>query len=63
MIKAGNADWEFQFTEEDDGRIRGKCLRKSLLRYLWDPIKEVIIGIGKTILNAITGRVLPQIGF
>ena len=63
VIKSGNGDWEFYFSEEDDGKIRGKCFRKgSLLRYLWDPIKETIIGLGKTLLQAISGRALAYIG-
>lgn len=63
VIKAGNADWEFYFSEEDDGKIRGKCVRKgSWLRYVWDPIKETVISFGKTVLNAISSRAAKQIG-
>lgn len=37
VIKAGGGDWEFYFTEESDGEIRGHCVRiGSFCRWAWD---------------------------
>ena len=67
VIKAGNGDWEFLFTQEDDGRIHGKCCRKgSHWRYVWDQAREVIVPILNTarqvIQNDWTPKLLQLIG-
>ena len=41
-IKAGNGDWEFYFTQENDGEIYGRCVRKPTLHYIWDGVKRVV---------------------
>lgn len=62
VIKAGDGDWEFYFAMKDDGKIRGECVRKGeLWRYIWDPVREFVTGLGKTVRNAIEGRVRKKL--
>ena len=42
IIKAGNGDWEFYFTQDDDGGIYGRCVREPTLRYIRDGVKKVV---------------------
>ena len=46
LIQAGNGDWEFYFAEEADGQIYGRCVRKPLVRYMWDGFKSAVCRIG-----------------
>lgn len=57
LIKAGNGDWEFYFSEDEYGDIWGRCVRQPLRRYLWDGVKSVVRCIGSAI-----GRYLPIFG-
>lgn len=58
LIKAGNGDWEFYFSEDEyGGDIWGRCVRKPLRRYLWDGVKSVVRCIGSAI-----GQYLPIVG-
>ncbi|XP_078379076.1 uncharacterized protein LOC144662190 [Oculina patagonica] len=41
-IKAGKGDWEFYFSQDNDGNICGRCVRKPALRYIWDEVKKVV---------------------
>ncbi len=45
MIQAGNGDWEFVFTQEQDGNIYGRCVRQPVLRYMWDAFRSVVVRI------------------
>lgn len=54
VIKAGNGDWEFYFSQEADGKVRGHCVRKgSLWRYLWDGVGGFIATYGGPVLSTI----------
>lgn len=46
VIQAGNGDWEYYFSEECNGEIYGRCVRKPLSRYIWDGFKSVVRRIG-----------------
>ncbi|KAL9965880.1 hypothetical protein ACROYT_G029734 [Oculina patagonica] len=46
LIQAGDGDWEFFFAEEANGQIYGRCVRKPLLRYMWDGVKSAVRCIG-----------------
>ncbi|KAJ7389470.1 hypothetical protein OS493_031439 [Desmophyllum pertusum] len=35
VIKAGQGDWEFYFSQSDDENIHACCVRKPRLRYIW----------------------------
>ena len=36
-IRAGDGDWEFYFSEKDDGKVRGECTRVgSVWSWAWD---------------------------
>ena len=56
IIQAGSGDWEFYFSEEEDGEIYGRCVRKPFLRYVWDGVKSVVSRIGG--LFSLAGRSL-----
>lgn len=62
VIKAGEGDWEFLFSEEEDSKIRGKCVRKGALwRYIWDPLRELVTEVAQTVRDAIVGRVRAKL--
>ena len=46
VIQAGNGDWEFYFSEEANGDIYGRCVRKPFIRYVWDGFMSVVRRIG-----------------
>ena len=41
VIKAGQGDWEFYFSQSDDENIHACCVRKPRLRYIWGEAKNV----------------------
>ncbi|XP_068727004.1 uncharacterized protein [Montipora capricornis] len=41
-ITAGKGDWEFYFSQNDEGDISGHCVRKPRLRYIWDRVRSVV---------------------
>ena len=41
VIRAGNGDWEFYFSQKDD-EISCHCVRKPMFRYVWDGIKWLV---------------------
>ena len=41
VIKSGNGDWDFYFSQEKDGSIYGRCVRKPALCYFWG-VKKVV---------------------
>ena len=36
FIISGNGDWEYDFCEDADREIYGRCVRKPFLRYAWE---------------------------
>jgi len=65
VIISGDGDWEYDFCEDDDGEIYGRCVRKPFLRYAWDNTKSMVtrvfsflVGflpiVGPTLQNALT---------
>ena len=55
VIKSGNGDWEFKFSQDDRGNISGTCERQPLRRYLWDGFNSVVKCVGKVIFRAVAG--------
>lgn len=45
VLKSGNGDWEYDFCEDFDGDIYGRCVRKPLLRFMWDKTKSAVVRI------------------
>ena len=43
VIISGNGDWEYDFCEDADGEIYGRCVRKPFLRYVWDGAKSAVV--------------------
>ena len=53
VIISGNGDWEYDFCEEADGEIYGRCVRKPFLRYAWDKTKSAVVCLfGRVALTA-----------
>ena len=46
VITAGTGDWEFYFYHGYDGDIYGHCVRKPMLRYIWDSVKSTVRRVG-----------------
>ena len=42
VIKAGNGDWEYYFSEEYPNQITGTCVRKPWLRFFWDKVLFIV---------------------
>lgn len=42
VLRSGAGDWEYNFCEDSDGEIYGRCLRKPFLRYAWDNVKSAV---------------------
>ena len=45
MIISGKGDWEYDFSEDADGEIYGRCVRKPFLRYVWDGTKSLVVRV------------------
>jgi len=45
VIISGNGDWEYDFSEDADGEIYGRCVRKPFLRYVWDGTKSLVVRV------------------
>ena len=45
VIISGNGDWEYDFSEDADGEIYGRCVRKPFLRYVWDGAKSLVVRV------------------
>ena len=60
VLKSGNGDWEYDFCEDYDGDIYGRCVRKSFLRFIWDKTKSAVVRIfqiaGSLVVRAVLGR-------
>ena len=45
VLKSGNGDWEYDFCEDCDGMIYGRCVRKPFLHFAWDNLKSIVVRI------------------
>ena len=43
VVISGDGDWEYEFCEEADGDINGRCVRRPFLRYVWDASKSLVV--------------------
>ncbi|XP_015780088.1 PREDICTED: uncharacterized protein LOC107357963 [Acropora digitifera] len=53
VLKSGNGDWEYDFCEDSDGEIYGRCIRKPLLRFVYDKAKGAVVRILKFACSAV----------
>ena len=53
VIKSGTGDWEYDFCEDSDGEIYGRCVRQSLFEYVWDHGKSAVVRIFKYFVSKI----------
>ena len=62
VLKSGNGDWEYDFCEDSDGEIYGRCTRQSLRGYFYNKAKKVVESIFKFAIglvpSLIGGRLL-----
>ena len=42
VLKSGNGDWEYDFCEDSDGEIYGRCIRQPFLRYVYDKATSAV---------------------
>ncbi|XP_029185134.2 uncharacterized protein LOC114953138 [Acropora millepora] len=55
VITAGNGDWEFYFSQSEDGdKISCSCRRKPMWRYLWDGVDWAFSQFVPSSLRALT---------
>ncbi|CAH3145341.1 unnamed protein product [Porites evermanni] len=55
VIISGNGDWEYDFSEDADGEIYGRCVRKPFLRYAWDGAKSAVVRIFSFVASTAVG--------
>ena len=55
MIISGNGDWEYDFCEDADREIYGRCVRKPFLRYAWDGAKSAVVRIFSFVASTAAG--------
>ncbi|XP_067048238.1 uncharacterized protein [Acropora muricata] len=58
VLKSGDGDWEYDFCEDSDGEIYGRCIRKPLLRYVYDKAKGAVVRILKLACSAVPASLL-----
>lgn len=54
-IIAGDGDWEYDFCEDADGDIYGRCIRKPFLRFAWDEVKSTVFRIFSSVASWAAG--------
>ena len=57
LIISGDGDWEYDFCEDVDGEIYGRCVRKPFLRYFWDAAKSSVVRLRSCLALTATGEV------
>ncbi|XP_015753327.1 PREDICTED: uncharacterized protein LOC107333083 isoform X2 [Acropora digitifera] len=45
VLKSGNGDWEYDFYEDSDGEIYGRCIRQPFLRYVYDKARTAVLRV------------------
>ena len=55
VIFSGNGDWEYDFCEDEEGEIYGRCARKPFLRYVWDGAKSAVVRLFSFVASTVTG--------
>ena len=55
VIISGNGDWEFDFCEDADGEIYGRCVRKPFLRYVWDGVTSAVVRLCCCVASTVAG--------
>ena len=47
VLKSGKGDWEYDFCEDSDGEIYGRCIHQPIFYFAWDKGKSVVVRICK----------------
>ncbi|XP_015780079.1 PREDICTED: uncharacterized protein LOC107357954 [Acropora digitifera] len=50
VLKSGNGDWEYDFCEDSDGQIYGRCIRKPLLSFVYDKTTSTVVRLVKFLI-------------
>ena len=58
VIKSGKGDWEFYFYHGYDGDIYGHCVRKPMLRYIWDSAMSTVRSVGSFLIPLVAPGLL-----
>ena len=62
VLKSGNGDWEYDFCEDSDGEIYGRCIRKPLFHNVYDKATAAVVTISTfavvTLLPILLGAAL-----
>ena len=57
VIISGDGDWEYDFCEDVDGEIYGRCIHKPFQRYFWDAAKLSVVRLLPCLPLTATGDV------
>ena len=61
VLKSGNGDWEYDFCEDSDGEIYGRCIRQALFHNVYDKATSAVVTISTfavTLLPILLGAAL-----
>lgn len=53
VLKSGKGDWEYDFCEDYDGVIYGRCVRKPFLHFAWDKAKSAVVRIFRFVASLV----------
>ena len=42
VLQSGDGDWEYDFCEDSDGEIYGRCIRQPFLRYVYNKAASAV---------------------
>ena len=53
VLKSGNGDWEYDFCEDSDGEIYGRCIRKPFISYICDIASSAVVSFVKSFISSL----------
>ena len=53
VLKSGNGDWEYDFCQDGDGEIYGRCIRKPFIFYICDIASSAVVSFVKSCISSL----------
>ena len=53
VLQSGDGDWEYDFCEDSDGEIYGRCIRQPFVKYAWDKLQSAVVRICKFVAGSV----------
>ena len=55
VLIAGDGEWKYDFCEDADGDIYGRCIRKPFLQYACDGVKAAVVRVFSVVASTSAG--------